>query len=131
MPIPQDLADFRADEIIQIADSTCKENLKWIKTNQIRNVFSHISSIKMDFKANKKYNDKISNDLIMLKPKLAYASGRQSGRDKRNYEVFMNTLWKAVDGVINSRDQDKAFENFLNFVEAIVAYHKYHGGQDK
>ena len=57
----------------------------------------------------------------MLKPKLAYAAGRQD-----EVKPLMTVLDPCMDRV-RSRDD---FDRFAKFVESIVAYHKYHGGRD-
>nr|QNO50785.1 hypothetical protein HMJGLFMP_00027 [Methanosarcinales archaeon ANME-1 ERB6] len=62
--------------------------------------------------------------LELLKPRLAYAA--------RHDEVkpLKKVLDKAIDGVKNSDNKREAFENFLRFIESIVAYHKFYGGKD-
>ena len=59
-----------------------------------------------------------------MKPRLAYAA--------RHDEVkpLKKVLDKAIDGVKNSDNKREAFENFLRFIESIVAYHKFYGGKD-
>jgi CRISPR type III-A-associated protein Csm2 len=39
----------------------------------------------------------------------------------------MVLLVSAMDIVNRSKDRDNAFKNFINFFEAIVAYHKRYG----
>lgn len=64
---------------------------------------------------------KLDMDLILLKPKIAYAAGKQ--RSVRfNFFPFVQG---AVDAVGNSRDKDKAYQNFFALMESVVGYHKY------
>jgi CRISPR/Cas system CSM-associated protein Csm2 small subunit len=35
----------------------------------------------------------------------------------------------AVDGVLGASNKEKALENFFLYVESIVAYHKFYGGE--
>jgi len=37
---------------------------------------------------------------------------------------------EAIDGVVNSENKVRALENFLALLEAVVAYHKFHGGRE-
>ena len=63
----------------------------------------------------------------MLKPKLAYAVGRvkqQHKNDDIRIKDFADVFSKAIDFVIESKDKERSFKNFVNFFEAIVAYHK-------
>lgn len=86
-----------------------------LKTSQIRKVYGAVKKIQMsdDFK---------QNDLIMLKPKLAYAAAR-------NDEVtdLKDALTQAIDRV---GDDPGKFKNFVDFFEATLAYHRAAGGRD-
>lgn len=60
--------------------------------------------------------------LMILKPQLAYAKARAS-RELTPFFVVVNPLMERVH---DSED----FSRLVHFIEAIVAYHKYHGGRD-
>ena len=121
-----DLSKLSAEDINNLAKIEGEKYSKSIKISQIRNVYSAITQIRNDFKyRNKnKYSEKIERDLIVLKPKLAYAAGRN---DK--VMPFQKLFDKAIDGVINSDKKNKALNNFFLLSEAVVAYHKYFGGK--
>ncbi len=130
-----DFAEVTAIEIDEIANIKGKEfakpndkDRKPIKTNQIRNFFSHFNTIKNEFKKLKISNqpiEELDSSLILIKPKLAYAKGRN-----KEIEPFQQLMFEVIDKVYKSSDKDKAYTNFFEFVEAIVAYHKYYGGKD-
>ncbi len=123
-----DFADVTALEINEVADKKGKE-FKPIKTNQIRNFFSHFGTIKNKYKTLKINNqpiDQLDTNLILIKPKLAYAKGRNPV-----VEPFQSLIFEVIDLVYNSKNKEKAYINFFEFVEAIVAYHKYYGGKDQ
>ncbi len=121
--IPKDLKDISPEDIDFISNQRGKLfNEVKIKTNQIRNFYSKVISIRNEFKNKKKLDDKLKKDLIMLKPAIAYAAGRQSSVRK-----FKDFIFKCVDAVINSNDKNKAMENFLSLIEGVVAYHKFYG----
>jgi CRISPR-associated protein Csm2 len=90
---------------------------KALSTSQIRNILDEIQRIpkKEDF-------EKIKNRLNLLRPKLAYAAGRHRGRVKDFREI--------VEEAIKLVGTQEHFANFRNFIEAIVAYHRYHGGKE-
>lgn len=74
-------------------------------------------------------------EFVMLKAKLAYATGRvrQKNRNKiLRIDDFRKVMDAAIDMVNKSPESDKkkSFHNFINFFEAIVAYHKVYG-EDK
>jgi CRISPR-associated protein Csm2 len=85
---------------------------KELTTSQIRNIFDVIQRMT-------KYDE---NKLQLLRPKLAYLAGRHGGRVKE----FQTLIEKCLPLVTD----DTTFTNFKNFIEAIVAYHKFHGGTD-
>ena len=84
---------------------------KELSTSQIRHVLDEIQRMQ-------KFN---RDRLQLLRPKLAYIAGRHGGRVKE----FQQIVDKAIDLVNNEKD----FEFFRNFIEAIVAYHRYYGGK--
>jgi|YNPMSStandDraft_1061717.scaffolds.fasta_scaffold00325_7 CRISPR-associated protein Csm2 len=132
--LPNDLAELKPEDLNAIADEKGK-NFTKIKTNQIRNVFANINAIRTDFKIaittkdaqdqNEKIN-KIKRDLVLLKPKLAYAAGRQNV-----VKSFQEFLFELINKTVNSKKIELALENFFIMVESVVAYHKFHGGKDK
>ena len=132
--LPNDLAELKPEDLNAIADKKGKD-FTTIKTNQIRNVFANINAIRKDFKIaittkdaqdqNEKIN-KIKRDLVLLKPKLAYAAGRQNV-----VKPFQKFLFELINKTVNSKKIELALENFFIMVESVVAYHKFHGGKDK
>jgi CRISPR-associated protein Csm2 len=98
-----------------------------IKTHQIRTLYSAVQSIRVRADRGEATPDEVSRRLVFLKPKLAYASARQPGPAMRELREY---LVRAIDGVITSSDPTKARDNFFFLMEAIVAYHKFHGGRD-
>ena len=86
-----------------------------LKTAQIRKVYGAVKKIQMSDEFHR-------NDLIMLKPKLAYAAAR-------NDEVtdLKDALTQAIDRV---GDDPQRFKNFVDFFEATLAYHRAAGGRD-
>lgn len=90
-----------------------------IKPTQIRNIYSSVQQIRVQ--KDRLKDEDISRRLTFLKPKLAYASGRQPGM-----KPLRSFLVQAIDGVVKSAEFRPALENFFMLMEAIVAYHKFH-----
>lgn len=93
-----------------------------LSTSQIRNIFSEVKRMKG--------YEESKNDLLLLKPKLAYIAGRhgrwQQGRLVGPVPDLSRVLTKCID---NIKDRT-GFENFKDFFEAILAYHRYYGGKE-
>ena len=82
-----------------------------LSSSQIRNVLDRLQRMRtFDFR-----------ELQLLRPLLAYAAGRHRGK--------VMDLQKVSDRAICMVKDNKQFVNFRNFFEAIVAYHRYHGGR--
>jgi CRISPR-associated protein Csm2 len=81
-----------------------------------------VVSIRTKFRAERKVTPQIERDLILLKPKLAYAAGRQP-RVKPFYELMKD----AINTTVNVEEARKplALQNLISITEAIVAYHKF------
>lgn len=95
-----------------------------LKTNQLRKFFGAVKNFQLRAQLSDEFNE---SEFIMLKPKLAYAVGRvkqQHKNDEIRIKDFADVISKAIDFVIESNDKEKSFKNFVNFFEAIVAYHK-------
>lgn len=94
-----------------------------VTTSQIRQVFSKLKTIE----AKGMETDRQRTEFIMLKPYLAYASGRQkiTGLDR-----LKERLTWAIDAVLEDPATEKQrFYNFCKFFEAILAYHRAFGGK--
>ena len=87
-----------------------------LTTTQIRNVFGSVKKIEMKGFDNSK--------LLMLLPKLAYAAGRPS--KTKGMKDLSEVLSAAIEMVDNN---DGNFKRFVDFFEAILAYHRAAGGK--
>jgi len=95
-----------------------------LTTSQIRNIFGEIKRIQLSG-INKQKN---KTAFLLLKPKMAYAVARDG---KRGLEQLTKVINKAFDSV-ELEDNEKVeeqFQNFVDFFEAILAYHKAEGGR--
>ncbi len=87
-----------------------------LTTSQIRNIYGAVKKMQMKGELD-------THKLLMLKPKLAYAAKRHGG----GVGTLKDVLTQAIDLVGN--DSTK-FNRFVDFFEAILAYHKDAGGRD-
>lgn len=124
-PLPEDLATLAPENLDRIANDQAKHFAQRIRVSQIRNIYSSITRIRNDFQREGRDFNKVKASLVMLRPKLAYAAGR-------NPEVrpFRNLFDEAIEAVLNSSMPAQALENFFALAEAVVAYHKFHGGKE-
>jgi len=95
-----------------------------LTTAQIRNVFGTVRQIEMNWgpRATEQQQRNAARQLILLKPKLVYQAKRGRGK---GVQELANVLIPAIDLVGEERDR---FQNFLDFFEAILAYHTAKSG---
>ncbi|MDR1886412.1 MAG: type III-A CRISPR-associated protein Csm2 [Prevotellaceae bacterium] len=109
-------ADSKLVEYVEDAGKFMAKN--GLTNSKIRSIYGEIKRIQMG------QFEKEKSAFILLKPKVAYAMGR----DERNEGL---KLFKLIfDRSSQDVNDQKSFINFCNFMEAILAYHKANGGKD-
>jgi len=98
--------------LVTVAEDLGKRfNSKKLTTSQIRNVFNSVKNMEM-----KGFNEK---ELLLLKPKLAYAASRPgASTGTRELRTVLSDAIDCVEG------KEENFVNFCDFFEAILAYHR-------
>jgi CRISPR-associated protein Csm2 len=126
-------------EAVRLLDATARkisEKLyRDITTSQIRNIFGAVRMIEQDTKGLDNSDPlpvPVQRSLMMLRPKLAYQYGRVGGRDDAPNKVAMGAMTTILTNAITivlDQGSQIAFRNFVDFFEAILAYHRYYGGR--
>lgn len=106
--------------LVEKAESFAEAIHSKVSTSQIRNVFCNMKKMQMQT-----WDKTVYAQLLLMKPRLAY----MAGRNRKNYQLkgLKEVLTNAIDCV--AVDNEESFKNFCNFFEAILAYHKAHGGK--
>lgn len=97
-----------------------------LETNQIRKFLDAINRLKVKLTqaGNSENNNElfqlVEPEIVLLKPKLAYAAARKSAAEPLN-----EVMAKVIDKVHSLED----FERLVQFIESIIAYHKSAGGK--
>ncbi len=108
------LSPDQIDRIINKIDSLMKEKGKDITSNQLRNIFSRI----------KRLGSQDITKLKLLRPKIAYITGRQTNWDAQIVTELISDLIKQID-----HDSSKAayqIKSLQTIMEAMVGYQKFH-----
>jgi CRISPR-associated protein Csm2 len=86
-----------------------------ITASQLRNFYAHMKRVRRH------------EDLYAVRPLLAYASGRAKDDDK---SARLREVLYLLDALIRKVDSPDKLREFQGFFEALVAYHKYFGGNE-
>lgn len=106
--------------MVKFAD-TVGLKIKNLSSSQIRNIYGEMKRIQV------KGFDKAKASFYLLKPKVAYAYGRALKGTRPSEE--MKTFKEVFDAAFACVTDARTYDNFCNFIEAILAYHKFHGGK--
>ena len=121
----RDLGAITAEDIDGIGEAQGRAFFRNVKTSQLRAFYSAVNRIRVQSQQANGFSPEIERSLILLKPKLAYAAGRH-----KTLKSFQSFMVQAIDGVVNSNGKKLALTNFFDLLEAVVAYHKFHGGKE-
>jgi len=98
-----------------------------LETNQVRKFLDAINRLKTTLaqddregKTDEQRFATIETEVVLLKPKLAYAAARQKAA-----KPLSDVMSVAIDKVRSTED----FERLVQLVESIIAYHKAEGGK--
>ena len=126
-----------AGKLVKWADQLGKSlKDRGLATNQIRALFGEVRQIQAEWSMEGR-RDHARRRLILLKPKMAYRARKERGQAVKD---LINVLDPALDLVVKApprqenqapgtaNNQDDNFQRFVEFFEAILAYHKAYGG---
>jgi CRISPR-associated protein Csm2 len=116
-------SDANARDMVEEAERLARDIQRDVSTSQIRNAYGTVKKLEMAGEL----TPQTYRQILLLKPKLAYARGRADGRKRDSYQKLENALGQAIDA-IDPRDVE-TFRRFCQFFEAILAYHKAYGGK--
>ncbi len=114
------LKDYPIRDLVKHAEEfgPCLKRDK-LETNQVRKFLDAINRLKAVLADTGDFS-KIETDIVLLKPKLAYAAARQKAA-----KPLSDVMKVAIDAVHNKQD----FERLVQLIESIIAYHKAEGGK--
>lgn len=102
-----------------------------LKTNQIRKILTAVNILKNKVDiykiANpqaKKLDEELQMEIEFLRVNISYQAGREKLVREFVEKADLLNMVKDINGDI------KAFENFCRYIEALVAFHKFYGGQE-
>lgn len=122
-----DISEWVKNGITEETVKTAENIGKYLAKNdltgsQIRNIFGELRRIQIKGYKNEK------TAFLMLKPKLAYAVKRNENQGTKSFYKVFCSGFDSIDKK-NHEIGEKQFNNFMEILEAVLAYHKYYGGK--
>lgn len=108
-----------------VAERMGSELAKSMTASQIRGIFGVVRQIQLNWPADPKLTSQRQQavrQLVLLKPRMAY----QGARHGKGVEDLGKVLARGIDYVGEDRTR---FQYFVDFFEAILAYHTAAGGR--
>lgn len=119
-----------AETLVKWADKLGTElTARNLTTSQIRALFGEVRQIQAQWNISKSNRPKALRRLILLKPKMAYRARKERSKAVQD---LVDVLEPALGIIIQEKDidvQEKYFGRFVEFFEAILAYHIANGGK--
>jgi len=127
-----DYVSIAEDRIKKLMTDSRSNPFGNLTTSKIRNILTMVNDLQNEVLNSK--NEVMSMDMVdrirHIKVRLAYEAGREKqDTGVKKIKEFIETaeLMTAIDYIGNSRDK---FLRYCNYLEALVAYHRFHGGNN-
>ncbi len=109
-----------AEALVKRAEELGRGLAQPLSTSQIRSLFTEVRQIEAQWRHSP---ERASRRLTLLKPKMAYRARKETGQ---GVQALVDVLTPCVDLV---QGDAARFTRFVEFFEAILAYHKAYGGR--
>lgn len=122
--------------LVSAAQQIGNDLARQLTTNQIRNVFGEVRQIEMSWPKHRgqmSLEDQAKADnayrrVVLLRPKLAYQARKERGRGVEELKEVLDPCLEQIQKANGHETRRLYFERFVDFFEAILAYHKSAGG---
>ncbi|HHW55942.1 MAG: type III-A CRISPR-associated protein Csm2 [bacterium] len=118
------LAAVDNKDLVQWADDLARTvQAAGLKTSQIRKFLDGVRKVDLQIKRQGKETT-AQQAAVLLKIHLVYAAARQ----RRQVQPLADVLSLAIEKIRPGEAGREDFEKFLRFVEGVIAYHRFYGG---
>ncbi|HWQ12518.1 MAG TPA: type III-A CRISPR-associated protein Csm2 [Roseiflexaceae bacterium] len=108
--------------LVAQAERVGTELARQLTTSQIRGIFGSVRRIELDWRSPER-RAAAQREFALLQPRLAYQAKKERGRGVEELRDVLTPAMRMVGA------DEGRFRNFVDFFEAILAYHKAAGGQ--
>lgn len=123
-------------KLVATAQSVGNDLARQLTTSQIRNIFGEVRQIEMTWPENwsetepekQQRAEQSYRRAVLLRPKLAYQARAERGRGVQELQRVLDPCLELVQNAGDFKERRLYFQRFVDFFEAILAYHKSAGG---
>lgn len=125
------IVDGDVSRLVDTAKEVGNSLARQLTTSQIRNIFGEVRRIQMNWPPDSAKEeakaDAAFRSVVLLQPKLAYQAKRERGRGVEELQMVLDPC---IDEIRKAPKEKRQlyFTRFVDFFEAILAYHKAAGG---
>lgn len=130
--IPEIIAKEEAAKLLNEEAKRIGEGLKDdVTTSQVRNVFGVVRALQLRWREDTSADEaqKVYRQVVLLRPKLAYQAKRDNKPGFRELEKILGTAIDEIGKASTDAERYQRFRRFVEFFEAILAYHTAAGGK--
>lgn len=109
-------------ELVDSADKLGEELAEKVKSHQLRRIFETVQRIYERTEPKGDLDMELKGELQLLKPQLAYTVSRKP--ELKSLQTKLTELVNKIEQSSKASDVKELYQ----FVQSILAYHKYHGG---
>lgn len=119
------IAQGDPEALVKWAEDIGQAIARQVTSSQLRNIFGTARQIQLRWP-----NDPQAayRDAVLLRPKLGYFAKRERGRGMEDLRRVLVPALEVMGQGKDLNERQKRFNHFVDFFEAIVAYHKAYGG---
>jgi len=122
------IIDGDIDLLVETAKQFGSANARQLTTSQIRNIFGEVRRIEMNWQQDTGPEaDQAYRQVALLEPKLAYQARRERGQGVGELESVLRPCLEEIRKA-PADQRRRYFGRFIDFFEAILAYHRAAGG---
>lgn len=120
------LRDWNAEDLIACADAM-GSRLQAVPVAQVRKFLGAVTRIAAGLQAQDDTGS-LRDRVLLLKPRLAYVAARADA-DARG-ELRVRALFEDVSELADRVYEAEDFRRLHEYVQGVVAYHRFHGGRE-
>ncbi len=130
--IPEIIAKEEAAKLLNEEAERIGKALKDdVTTSQVRNVFGVVRALQLRWREDTPAGEaqKVYRQVVLLRPKLAYQAKRANKPGFRELEKILGTAIDEIGKASTDAERYQRFRRFVEFFEAILAYHTAAGAK--